>query len=93
MQVKAAIEMIQKALPDLPVGSEVHRDALNAVNRLSRHMPQGTPTAGVQQTMLQDMLRQTVRNAMLQRMMAQRGGAAGGGAPNAPPPSTPLPGA
>lgn len=93
MQVKTALEMIQRALPSLPVGSEVHRDALNAVNRLSRHMPQGTPTAGVQQTMLQDMLRSTVRNAMLQRIMAQKGGAAGGGAPGSPSPSTPLPGA
>lgn len=93
MQVKAAIEMIQTALPSLPVGSEVHRDALNAVNRLSRHMPQGTPTAGIQQTMLKDMLARTVRNALMQRLMAQKGGAAGGGAPSTPPPSTPLPGA
>lgn len=100
MQIKTAIEMIQTALNNLPTGSEVHRDALQAVNRLSRHMPQGSPTAGVQQTMLKDLLSQTVRNAVLQRVMAQRGagdggGAAGspGGGATAPPPSTPLPGA
>ena len=89
MQVKAAIDMIQAALPGLPTGSEVHRDALQAVNRLSRHMPQGSPTAGNQQTMLQDLLRSTARNAILQKVMAQRGG----GSTGAPAPSTPLPGA
>lgn len=89
MQIKSAIEMIQTALQNLPVGSQLHRDALNAVNRLSRHMPQGTPTAGVQQTMLRNMLQNTLRNAVLQRVMAQRGGAQTG----APAPSTPIPGA
>ena len=92
MQIKSAIDLIQQALQGLPVGSELHRDALNAVNRLSRHMPQGTPTAGVQQTMLQNLLRATARNALLQRVMAQQGGG-GGGQGAAPPPSTPLPGA
>jgi hypothetical protein len=90
MQIKMALDMITTALPGLPAGSEVHRDALQALTRLSRHMPQGTPTAGVQQTMLQDLLRNTARNALLQRVMAQRGGGAGG---SPPPPSTPLPGA
>ena len=88
MQIKSAIDMIQGALPGLPSGSEVHRDALRAVTQLSRHLPQGIPTAGVQQTQLQNMLRNTVRNALLQRVMAQQGGGQG---PMAP--STPLPGA
>lgn len=88
MQIKSAIDMIQQALPGLPTGSEVHRDALQAVNRLSRHLPQGLPTAGVQQTQLQNMLRNTIRNALLQRVLAQQGGGQG---PMAP--STPMPGA
>jgi len=88
MQIKTALDMIQSALPGLQTGSEMHRDALNAVNRLSRHMPQGTPTAGLQQTLLQNLLRNTARNAMLQRVMASQG--QGGGAPS---PSTPVPGA
>jgi len=93
MQVKSALEMIQQALPGLAAGSEIHRDALQAITRLSRHMPQGEPTAGVQQTQLQDMLRMLARNALLQRVMAQQQ-AGGGGPPQAPtPPSPAMPGA
>jgi hypothetical protein len=100
-----AVAMIQQALPGLPPGSPMHRDALQAATRLSRHASQGQPTAGVQQTQLQDLLRNVMRNALLQRIMGQMGnqgpqqaGQAGPspmpGASQAPPmPSTPLPGA
>lgn len=88
MQVKMALDMLQNALPQLGMGSDVHRDVIQAVTRLSRHLPQGIPTAGAQQTSLQDMQRNTIRNAILQRIMAQQGG---GQQPM--PPSTPLPGA
>lgn len=91
MQVKMALDMLQNALPQLGMGSDVHRDVINAVNRLSRHLPQGIPTAGAQQTAAQDMVRNTQRNALLQRIMAMQGqGGQGGGQPQ---PSTPLPGA
>lgn len=91
-QVKMALDMLQNALPSLGTGSEVHRDVINAVSRLSRHMPQGIPTAGAQQGAVQDLMRNTIRNAMLQRVMAnQQGGQGGGQQPM--PPSTPLPGA
>lgn len=88
-QVKMALDMLQNALPSLGTGSEVHRDVINAVSRLSRHMPQGIPTAGAQQTSVQDLLKNTIRNAMLQRVMANQRG--GGQQPMQP--STPLPGA
>ena len=100
-----AVGLIQMALPGLPPGSPMHKDALQAAQRLSRHANQGAPTAGVQQTQLQDLLKNVVRNAMLQRIMSQQGtqgpqqdGPAGpspmAAASAAPPmPSTPLPGA
>lgn len=99
MMIKNAIAMLQTALNGLPTGSPPHRDVLNALRQLSRHTVQGTPTAGVQQTQLQDLLRGTVRNAVLQRIMAsQAGGAPGGpsegpGGGGPPMPATPLPGA
>jgi len=89
MQVKMALDMLQGALPQLGMGGDVHRDVINAINRLSRHLPQGIPTAGAQQTAAQDLVRNTQRNAMLQRIMAQMG--QGGG--QQPQPSVPLPGA
>jgi hypothetical protein len=89
MQVKMALDMLQQALPSLGMGGDVHRDVINAINRLSRHLPQGVPTAGAQQTAAQDMVRNTQRNAMLQRIMAMQGGQGG----QQPQPATPIPGA
>jgi hypothetical protein len=105
MQIKTAVDMMQSALPNLAPGSQQHKDVLNALNRLSRHLPQGAPTAGVQQTQLGDLLRSTIRNALMQKLMGQKGaagaptgppqGGGGGddGGDQAPPPSTPMPGA
>jgi hypothetical protein len=95
-----ALGMMQSALSGLQPGTPVHRDVLRALQSLSRHMAQGQPTAGVQQTQLQDMLRNVVRNALLSKIMGQQqqgqqrdqGGPAGA-MPQAPMPSTPLPGA
>jgi hypothetical protein len=90
--------MLQQALPGLQQGSPVHRDVLRALQSLSRHMAQGSPTVGVQQTQMKDMMRSLAQNALLSKIMGQQqqGGGQGGppGAmPQAPMPSTPLPGA
>ena len=90
-QLKTAVDMITKALPGLGTGTPIHTAAINALRQLSRHLAQGGPTAGVQQTALMDMLRRTVQGAMLQRVMAQNQQAPPGS--RAPTPSTPLPGA
>ena len=97
-----AIGMIQNALPGLQPGTPIQQDALKAVQRLSRHVPQGAPGAGQQKTHLEDLLRNLVKNALLQRIMGQQqqkqpgGGGQPGGLPGAaaqaPMPSTPLPG-
>ena len=104
--VMNAIGMLQQALPGLAPGSPIHKDVLKAAQALSRHAPQGAPAAGVQQTQLQDLLKNVVKNALMQKLMANQGGGGksgggpggpsplGGGAPaQAPMPSTPLPGA
>lgn len=90
--------MMQQALPSLQPGSPVHRDVLRALQSLSRHMSQGAPTAGVQQTQFKDMLRNVARNALLSNIMNQQQQSGGQGGPSgalaeAPMPSTPLPGA
>jgi hypothetical protein len=96
-QLKNAVAIIQNALPSLGIGTPMHNAALNALRQLTRHVAQGgQAAAGTQQTSLMDLLRQTVRNALLQRVMAGQGGQGGQGGPPqgaAPNPSTPLPGA
>lgn len=93
LQISQAIQQIQNALPNLPIGSEVHKATLKAVSDLSKHF-QGPSDAtdGAQQTMAQDNLRQMMQQAMMRRVMQQQGGGQGGGPPDMPS-STPLPGA
>ena len=93
-----AVKLIQQAALGLEPGSPLHKDALNAAQRMSRHLPQGAPTAGVQLTGMKDLLRQIMQGSFLANIMGQQGGqggppggAAGGGQP--PMPSMPLPGA
>lgn len=98
--VQTAIGMLSQALPGL-IGSPLHSEVAGVISKLGRKVSQGSPTAGVQQTQLRDLLQQTARNALM--MMQQRtpgpqdqGGPAGPMPPGAgqpPMPSTPLPGA
>lgn len=95
-----AVGLIQQALPGLQTGTPMHTSALRAVTQLSRHIPGGAPSAGVQQTQLQDLLKNVIKNALVSRIMNQRGQQQGSGGPDmpagaapAPMPSTPLPGA
>lgn len=101
VRVGNAVQMLQSAMMMFPAGSPMHTAVLNAIRQLTRQMAHGGQAmVGAQQTQLMDMLRSTVRNALLQKiMMNQQGGGAGGaspggGGPNpAPNPSMPLPGA
>jgi hypothetical protein len=89
VKIKQALDMVRDALGGIPAGSPLYNDVIRAMQRLSRHLPQGAPTEGVQATGLRDMLRATLRNAMMGPL--SRMGQGGGGQP--PMPSTPLPGA
>lgn len=83
--IRGALEMLQKALPLLPLGSEEHKSAIEAVSKLSKSVGQaagaGDPAATIQQL------------AMLAREKQQSAvpPALGGG--GAPPPISPPGGA
>lgn len=101
--VMQAYGLLKQALPGLQPGSPIEQDVLRMTQRLSRHLPQGPPTVGVQQTQLQDLLKNVLKNALIYKIMGQQGGGPGGPPPGqggppgamaqAPNPSTPLPGA
>jgi hypothetical protein len=88
-----AIGLMQQALPGLQPGTPIQQDALKAVQRLSKHVPQGAPAAGQQRTHLEDLLRNIVKNALLQWIMGQQRPTQGGGGPDQPAGPSPLPGA
>lgn len=98
-KIMQALAMIQQAQVGLPPGSPLHKDVVDAVKRLSRHLPAGKPTAGVQLTGVQDMMKQIMSGGFLPQILQQlaKGGGGDGSAgaqPSlAPNPSMPLPGA
>lgn len=101
-KVLQALQMIQQAQVGLQPGTPLHKDVVDAVRKLSRHLPQGAPTQGVQLTGMRDLLRSIGQNSFLQNIMQQlsggrgqgsQGGSAGPQPQMAPSPSMPLPGA
>lgn len=85
-----AIRMVQLAMVELPIGSDVHKDATKAVDLLSKHLNMGPETQGITQTGIGQLLQSLARNAMAGR--AQAPGAQGGPGAQGMPPTTPLPG-
>jgi hypothetical protein len=80
-QVGEAIRILEMALPNVPPGTPVHKDTLDCIQKLSKHVPAGDQTHGVQMTALADLQRNAQQSAMLQQVMRQSGqGAAAGGA-------------
>ena len=104
MKVKSAVDMITAALPGLGAGTPLYTASLNALRQLSKHLVTGGPTAGVQQTQLQDMLRGTIQRALFSKILQARAAQGQESNPNqpagpspqmaqAPMPSMALPGA
>ena len=94
--IQNAVAMLQAAQAKLPPGSPIHTSVVRSVQQLSRHIGQGQPTAGAQQTQLGDMIRDMLRNALLSRIMQGQQRKQGGEVAMLPPPpmpSTPFPGA
>jgi hypothetical protein len=81
--VRAALELLQKALPTLPMGSDEHAAVLKSVQDLSKHVGQasgaGDPAAMIQQLAL------LARARGAQPVPPAMGGGAPGGAPAMPP--------
>jgi hypothetical protein len=93
-QIGQAIQILEMALPNVPAGAPVHKDVLDAIQKLAKHVPAGSQVHGVQMTELADMQRSAQQNAMLQAVMRQTATQPGGGqAPGAQPPAQPgMPG-
>jgi len=84
--VKMALEALQKALPGLPMGSELHTEVLKAVGGIAKHLEQSQGDAGSVLQQLSAMAKQAQadpqRAAMLRALSPQPGGA--------PPPAPPM---
>jgi len=89
--LKAGLEALQKALPQLPMGSTLHQSVLKAVADIGKHMEkeggaQGGDTSGVIQQLMEMARSQKMQPNMAAMMPPGAPPAAGGGAPSLPPP-------
>lgn len=57
--IRNAVEMMQKALPMIPMGSPLHADLLTALPKISKHMEEGQQNKGVDLQSLLQMARQS----------------------------------
>jgi hypothetical protein len=96
--VKIGLEALQKALPQLPMGSELHSDVMKAISNISKHLSDQAGQGGGQIQQLMELMRAAKTGGGQPNMAAMMpgGGAAAGGAPPPPggaPPPPPMPGA
>lgn len=84
--LKVAMEALQKALPQIPMGSKLHQSVVKAVGDIGKHMEDegGGAAGGDQVQQLIEMIRNAKQNPGMAGMMPPPGGGMGG-APPAPP--------
>ena len=87
--VRNAIQMLESALPHIPMGTELHGEVLNSVKGLSKHLGQGSQNQGLDLMSLLQMARQTAQSQPMQTLM--RAYPNNPGAPPALPPGGALP--
>ena len=84
--LKVGLESLQKALPQLPMGSALHQSVLKAVADIGKHMEKEGAGGGDQMGAIQQLM-ELARNAKTQPNMA---GMMPGGAGAPPPPTPPM---
>lgn len=92
-EVRNAVTMLEKALPQIPMGSPLHTEILQTTQKLAKHLTPGEGNQGLELQSLLQMARQASQQqpmAALSRLMPPPGGAPampggeGGGAPPMP---------
>jgi hypothetical protein len=84
--LKVGVEALQKALPQLPMGSALHQSVLKAIGDIGKHMEKEGAAGGDQMAAIQQLM-ELARNAKTQPNMA---GMMPGGAGAPPPPTPPM---
>lgn len=85
--LSVGVKVLEKSFALLGVGTEPGRDVLDALKRLSKHVPAGDLPSGVENNAAQGIMDQNKQNSTLMALMKQR--AAGVGA--SPPPGGAAP--
>jgi len=88
--IKTALTALQKALPSIPMGTELHEAVLSAISKIGKHMTEAQNSPQMQVQNLLKMIAEARAKAP-QQGLAGAMGAPAGGAPPTPPALTPPP--
>lgn len=72
-KVREAVNLLELALPGLPLGSEPHKAVLDAVQKLSKTAPPSAEVPGVQMTQLAGLQQKAKQSQMLQQIAGAMG--------------------
>ena len=61
--VSTAVRILERALPQLGAGSDPGKDVMKALQNLTKHVPQGATSPGVENSAMQQMMLQGKQNA------------------------------
>lgn len=86
-QLREAVKIMEKLLPDLATGSEPYKAVINAISSISKHVGPSGEVPGVQQTALRDLQQSAQSSGMMQSLMRSLAGA-GQGSPGGPSPAS-----
>lgn len=93
MDIQNGLKMLQRALPNIPMGTQLHTDVLQAVGRIAKHMGEaGGEQGGLHASSMMQMIRQQQAQAPQLAAMRAMGGGPGanpGGPPAVAPPPPP----
>lgn len=81
-KIRNALQMLEQALPEIPMGMPMHTDVLKAVQNLSKHLAEGAESKGLD---IQSLIQATKQSAQSAPLAAMQRMFAGGGGANSPP--------
>lgn len=88
-QVREAVSILEKALPELPTGSDTHKAVLEALTKLVKHFPASAASPAIQKTTLAGLVQRAQQDQMMNAVRASM--AAKGAGPGGPPGAPPMP--
>lgn len=85
--VRIALEALQRALPSIPMGTELHKAVIDSIKKIGTHMTEMQDSPQMKLQNLMQMI-QRVRQAQPNQALAGLGG--GGAPPPGQPPAPPM---
>lgn len=89
--IRIALDALQKALPSIPMGTELHNAVIDAIKKIGTHMTQMQDSPQMKMQNLMAMIQRARAAQPNQALAGLAGGAGGGQQPPAPPVLSPPP--